>query len=267
MMPVVNGMGQSRSTVPKQEKLEAIFNQHLNVVNVIRKNYQNEGWSFPGYVYIDATAGCGDNTEVGAPGSPKVFCKCVETFDLPHTCHLIDREPHNTSNLHNLFENNPNVKIYTGENSDVLYDVIGTLRGTPFGLIYFDPNGVPDFDYIGTICQHPALKKIDVLIRFSATAIKRVRTVFDNHTLKEYISSIPKQCWVIGEVAHKDPWQSMFALGLNQKIHGYDRYGLYPIDSSSGSVLLRRLNYTVKELSDPLPGQTTIFDFGQAVRA
>lgn len=264
-MVVVNGMGQSSATASKQGILDAIVDQHVAVVSEIAKKYAARNWHFPGYVYIDATAGCGDNVEVGVIGSPRIFHTKIQASGLPYRCHLIDREPVNTQALQKIFSNDPCVQIYCGDHRTVLRDILQTLDERPFGILYFDPNGVPDFGLIEEVCKKQAFEKVDVLIRFSATAVKRVRGAFGRRSVKESLESIGKTNWLIGVGAHGDPWQSTFAFGLNHSISKYTRTGLYSIGSVRGESILRQINYTAKERESRLPGQTNLYEFSRRV--
>jgi len=266
-MAVINGIGQSLATISKQRILDAILDQHMAVVRGISRKYAARDWHFPGYIYIDATAGCGDNTEVGVPGSPRIFYAQIRRSGLPYQCHLIDKKPVNVQALQRIFGDDPCVQIYCGDHREVLYDVLQTIRGRPFGICYFDPNGVPDFEFIADLCKKQVLEKVDFLLRFPATAVKRAQGAFGRRSVKESLESIEKTNWMIGVGAHRDRWQSTFVFGLNHPINEYARTGLYSIDSDKGESILRQINYTVKERAASLPGQTNLFDFSRRVEA
>lgn len=262
-MVVVNGQGQSQATPIKQGIFEAVLDQHLSIVSAIRMTkYLQRGWRFPGYVYIDATAGCGDNLEVGVPGSPRIFDGKIRDSGMPYKSYLIDRDSKNVERLQSLFKDDPRVNIYCGKHEFVMSEVLTDIgNNKPFGILYFDPNGAPNFEFIAHLCRAPMLERVDLLIRFSATAVKRVRRAFGRDSLEEMIREIPKTNWMVGYGAYRDPWQSAFLFGLNTPIKEYRKTGLHNIDSATGQQILYQINYTSEEKQAFFPPQTCLFDF------
>ena len=109
-----------------------------------------------------------------------------------------------------------------------------------FGLIYYDPNGRPDWEAITHLSKNPALSKFDILIRYNAMAEKR------NHQntgklLLDYLVSVKKQHWMIRDILPGERWQWTFLLGMNYKIRPWKSQRFHYIDSEEGNAILQKI--------------------------
>lgn len=265
-MPVAaNGVGFSDNTPNKQRLFGHIVDQHLAVVSKIREKFlQNHysGWPGTEYLYIDATSGSGHSPETGDAGSPLIVAEQARRSGMPYRCHLIDRNAVNAETLRTTFAEDPRCEVYCGEYQDVLSSIVSRIRGRPYGLIYFDPNGQPDFDFIARLSQHPALSRVDVLIHFTATGLKRARRIAEEDTLEARLHRVNKQHWMIAQVTAGSPWQWTFLLGLNYRMKPYEKMGFAYIDSDRGERLLYEMNYTKDEkCAIPARRQLILSDF------
>lgn len=265
-MPVAtNGVGFSDNTPNKQRMFGRIIDQHLAVVGVIRKKFlqnQYSGWPRKEYLYIDAMAGCGHSPETGAAGSPLIFVERARRSGMSYRCHLIDRNDENAAALRATLSNDPRCEVHSGRYQNVLPGLVSQIRGRPYGLIYLDPNGQPDFDFITQLSQDSALSRVDFLIHFTATGLKRARRITDGATLEDRLRQINKQLWMIAPVTEGSPWQWTFLIGLNYRMKPYEKMGFVYIDSDRGERLLYEINYT-KDEKDAIPpkDQLILSDF------
>jgi len=245
-MPIVNGMGQSAATVPKQDALYAILRQHLAVVRGIFAKYRDGPQV---YQYVDANAGCGYNELVDCDGSPLVFLKAVQEVTVPYYARFVEINAPNAMELRAKIGNGNHNEIIQADNRDVLPNVIKGFRLGSYGLLYTDPNGRPDFDLLSEVSRLPQMDKIDILIRYSATAQKRTIYQTGKH-LEDYLAEINKNKWRICETDPKDGKQWTFLMGLNYGgIRDMKKLGFCYVDSARGQRILAKVNHTNEELA------------------
>lgn len=242
-MPVKNGIGYGQYTLDKQFGLEMLFKYHMSVVREVLGNHPN----FPQiYHYIDTNAGSGHNEELDCDGSPLIYEKEIRQIGIGGKSWLIEREPENADILRDLVGG----EIIIGDNRDVLHGIIARLPWRAFGLLYHDPNTVPDFDLLTKACRNSRMYKMDILIRCSGTSIKRARSAYPDKfcNLQEYLSKINKKYWLVRRLAHGDRHQWTFLFGTNWKdIKDWKKRGFYRIDSAEGKQILHTITYTAPE--------------------
>lgn len=241
--PKNESIGHSKVTPDKQFRLDKMLRQHMNVVKAILDKYKNMPQK---YYYFDLNAGDGTNIE-NCSGSPLIFLEAVNGSGLDYESHFIDIEH---ANIHELKKRMPSndsrVSIHLGDNSEVMDRLIKNIslnhRQYAYGLIYTDPNGRPDFDLLGRIST--ALPKFDILIRCNVNAIKR-----NGQKPIEQLAKIHKQQLIIQEPLSSDKWQWAFMLMTNYADYkAWEKHGFYRADTPRGLAIMRRLNYTNKEL-------------------
>jgi three-Cys-motif partner protein len=240
----------SSATPIKQEGLAHFLNYHMDLTKAVLTKHSY----YPDtYVYIDTNAGYGYND--GAIGSPLIFLEKARAKNMKHEAHFIELNSEYTDILQNkLSEIDETGFVHNGDHAEILPKLCKGLRKDTFGLIYHDPNGVPSFSMLSNDVFKSNTRKLDLLIRVSATGIKRKRTANpgnNNKTLADCIKSIPKSTWLIYQVKDKDPWQWTFLFGTNYaKLSAYQSAGFYRLDSDEGQEMLQKLSLTKKELDD-----------------
>lgn len=245
-MPPTKGQGQSAITPEKERVYGLALGHQLNVVDAIFKKHK--GQKFP-YVYIDATAGQGINPLAGVDGSPKITIDALRNAHIHFEAHLIDEVPEYTESLHAWLGGDPRVHIHTGNNRDILPEILDRVHPLSYGLLYFDYNGTPDFDLIQAACAHPNMRYVDLLIRTQTTMLKRGWLADQPHQrIGHRVADVGKSHWMISEYLPSDPCRWVFFFGLNTgDVSPYPKIGFYDIDSVRGQQILANVNYTCKE--------------------
>lgn len=253
-MPSTKGTGQSESTPLKQEGLRAIFKQHLAICS---RGLLKRHWANSIYHYIDMNAGSGHNHDIDCEGSPLVFWEMVSILPIKHKAFLIEIEPTNVNLLIDRTIDWEDCEILIGDNSEWTPRLLRQLPRNTFGILYHDPNGIPDFELLANLSRMHQSSRLDFLIRCPATAIKR--NYHQCHTrLIEHIETIKKKYWIIRELESGCRWQWTFLLGLNtNKVKAWESQGFHYIHSKRGQEIIRQLNYTKDELSEL--NQPTLF--------
>ena len=257
-MPVLNGIGQSAATIGKQETLKYILMQHLAVVRQILVKYPRTPQV---YNYIDANAGCGYNALVECVGSPLVFMEAVDKVPVSHYARFVEIKRENVEQLRWVLDGRNHNEIICGNNKKVVPEIVRQFPPNSYGLLYSDPNGVPDFDMLAKVSRMPQMAKIDILLRFSATSVKRKGSQ-TGERLIEHLKKINKRHWILQSVEKGDPWQWTFLLLLNSDcLNPMRNLGCYYGRTEEGQRILEILNYTKEELQTR--EQLRLFDVDQ----
>jgi three-Cys-motif partner protein len=253
-MPVLNCVGFSDSTSVKQNDFEIIIKTHIKAACLGIIGKADNSWAGNSYLYFDMNAGPGFYN--GISGSPIIFLNEAAKYD--RTLFDVFLFESNELNFQQLKENianchypkNINIRILnTDSSSDILKHV--PSKGFPkYGLIYSDPTGqVPPFETLAKISNITQCKKIDIVVNFAATTIKRIRgshVCSESQTLKDYLSKINKQHWMVREPNSRHQWS--FVIGSNWKdFPAFKKQDFHGIESKRGSSIFDFINYSKKE--------------------
>jgi len=229
------------------------------IVNVISKK---NNWMDVGYNYIDATSGSG--WYGGNKGSPLQFWDAVNSIASPLNieikAYFIE---HKKKVLDELKDNispkcSKNSNFIKGEYWECIPSILKS-EGSKYGILYIDPNGVINFEFLKDIVKLPYLKYMDVVLYCGATSVKRKRKAFDNiEELAGYICTMKKKKWFVSDYWGSQQWA--FFYGTNfPKFKPYSNgVKFYDITSSRGDRIFRRLNFTRDEYQCNLPGQRSL---------
>lgn len=245
-MPTIYNVGCSWVTDDKQERFDALLRQHVSIVGrVFKKN----GWiKNPIYYYIDANAGPGYNPNNGNDGSPMIFLKVMKDIKMPHKGYFVEIDAPNAMDLGIATSEYGDCRVICGNNADIIPEIIKEIPKDAYGLVYTDPNGIPDFDMLAHISRE--CKKLDLLVRCSATSLKRnggrLNTRLDIELMK-----ICKEIRIISMPLHSDSFQWTFIFMTNYTEYTpWKQYGFLRTDTEEGLEVFDRLNYTCKELQE-----------------
>jgi three-Cys-motif partner protein len=262
-MPKINGIGLSEYTDLKQRVFFNLIKQNIVTVDAICKK---KNWSNYRYLYIDATSGNG--WYEGIKGSPLQFWDAINS--LKRILNLEIRAYFIEQNKNILNELNDNLPPNCKRNSILIHgkycDCIPSIyksEGSNFGILYIDPNGIIDFEFLTDISKTRYMKMTDILLNCNATSIKRTRKAFNNiDELINLIKRINKKRWFVSE--YRGPYQWAFFLGTNSKnfIPHSNGIKFYDISSDFGERILHKLNYTKEEYSKNLPHQRNLEEIG-----
>lgn len=234
-------IGHSSQTPNKQVGLAAILRLHLSIVKaVLQKHpyYRRE------YIYVDANAGRGDNPDEGVPGSPVIFLQAAQMSGLSYFGHFIDHDPGSTSTLATAVAFSNKHQIYTGDNRTFVPYVLSRYpRNSTYGLIYHDPNGIPNYDMLAVASEMQP--RMDILIRYAAMAEKR-----NGASLIDSLPRIKKETWIVREIMPGDKWQWTFLFGSNYTSYPeWHKYGFHRVDRNDGRKILLRICNTNEQLA------------------
>ncbi len=248
-MPRTKGRGHSRATVDKAEGLSKLLSQHVHTVNVILKKYNY----FPQkYFFIDAYAGPGYNEEVQCDGSPVIFLKIAKDSGIDYFAWFVEQDINSVRELRKRIEGYPNCEISSHNNSQAVPAIARGLPENAYGLVYADPNGIPDFEMLSKVSLIPKLDKFDILIRYNAAAVKR-NEFQTGEKMLDHLSKINKKYWIIREISPGDKWQWTFLLGMNwDRLKAWKSQGFLYAITPNGIVpeaadIIDKLNYTKDE--------------------
>lgn len=235
-MPVVNGVGCSEYTQTKQEQFAGIFRANYNAWRGV---LAKQRWFDGNYTYIDLNAGPGHHPEYGS-GSPMIALEYLRQYGARYTAHLFERDVVNAQSLAALTDESKNEFVHACDHR-FIDQFVGNGRPNKIpGLIYSDENGnPPPFEFLAQLSK--TFTRMDILIYFSATNIKRVKQ-FTYTDLLNYVRPIERTRAVIREPMGKHQWSFLYM--TNGPAIEWKREGFYDLRSKEGQAIFKRLNET-----------------------
>lgn len=230
------GVGNGSTTYEKHNILNPLFKGHINIVNSL-KYPVNE------YVYIDANAGCGYNSDDF--GSATIFLNnAVKCPSMKFYCVFIEKNRYIFRRLdwntkHIFAPAGTRIEIDTCQMDNAQYFKDSKFSTNQYGLIFCDPNGY-DVPYKELT---PLLKntKIDIVIFLYTYALYRATGVD-----KKKENFAPKIQGLKDLIKYgKKDWY-MREIGAIDNIWGYKKNGTKRIwyRKRPGKILLFGTNYT-----------------------
>lgn len=234
-MPKDNNIGHSTCTVNKQAGFKCVIDTQISIVKSVITKHK---WAPQIFYYIDLYAGDGSNAMEGCPGSPVIFLQEIQD-KMKYSASFIEIEPGNTIYLKAAVQFANSHTVYTGDNAIILPQIIKSIPRYSYGLIYADPNGIPNFDMLSNASKH--LPKMDILIRCPATAIKR-----NGNSLQDFIHRIDKSNWLVQRPEGKWQWTFLFATNYTE-YPTWKKLNMHNLQSNEGKEIFRTIAYTEKE--------------------
>lgn len=245
-------------------------------------------------IYVDMNAGSGYNFKAGCVGSPLIFMEAAARHTYKKALFFIEKNDSNVhklvSQLNLLTESEwgcccseilPGLRFldpeeendgarewcgYTpdekndilvthGDNKEVLPRIIGSLKGqSPYGLIYNDPNGRPDFEVLQQVSRLPQTFCVDIMIHISGTLYNFPRVVHSKkfpdkwRKISGHIARINKKEWIVREFQPGDSQHWTFLIGTNwTDYRAWESKGFYKIKSEKGKAIFDILDNTEDE--------------------
>lgn len=245
-MPVVNGRGYSQYHTPKkQELLTSLIKKTCGALRGIHLKHPQKNTTFH---WVDAYAGPGYNTEVGCNGSPLIFQETVRLLKWPYLGYCIDKEVSSIRTLESNLKGDRYFSLYPGDCAEVIPEIFRTdITGDPYGILYMDNNGAPDFKTAGYVSGFDRLRHMDFVFHLPATSVKRnYGAGFTPDDLYDKLMKINKTKWFICSChpVGSDAWQWVMILGTNYMgWKGLKSLGFYEITSSEGEAILNFVNH------------------------
>lgn len=267
--------GQGVHTGEKQYGLDRILTLWLSIVKNIKHNAEAGKYNQKmreiierPIVILDLNAGTGWNDKVNCIGSPLIILDAVKRFPYRTFLDFIEIDEPSSRALYQRLEackktgSKDFFECYIGDNKEVLPQILENMDEKRYGLIYHDPNGVPDFDLMRTVSYNPKSRFIDIMFRISGTNYKRTRLGMDAfgaknchpHLVGKYpkltdqLKKINKKHWIIRDIIDPDPYQWTFLMGTNwTDFPAWKKEGFYDTESLRGKEILRRVTYSDEE--------------------
>lgn len=236
-MPIAKGQGQSDMTPFKQQDLAAFINKLWlgRAISASKKDYLAKTIQF-----IDMYAGSGWNPQHGLDGSPIILCKAAENKKVPYFLHAIEEIKESALELEQRL-NAYNARVYPGDNRKFLPEILNRLHKN-IGLLYADPNGIPDWEAIARFSQDKRARFVDILIRYNSSA--HWRNLHNGYLLPESLNDVDKKFWYGKEVYHFDKKQRWsFLWGCNYEFGDWESQGWIAFSKPNGKDLLEKLTY------------------------
>jgi len=208
-VPNNNGYGYSNHTAQKQQELVYMLNAFIPICKGALSQWRNFDQTL---YYIDLNAGPGTSLESCVIGSPIAFLELAQKHNASYQAILIEQELILCQQLQRAVVGYDNVTIYCNDHKYAIQHVIETTTRNRMGLLYADPNGDPrsEFEVIRQLTSLREYDRFDVLIHFSATAIKRAKT---EECLYDYLEGVNKKYGFISDP--QEQWQWTFILATN----------------------------------------------------
>lgn len=252
-MAVKVGVGHSKYTERKQQDLERVADVYMRIASLA---FMPRGYVQQVYPILDLNAGWGIDPD-GNPGSPIILMEAAERHHLPWLFRGFEK---NDATLELLAEaiqsrclDGSRIQLFSDHHvwTPYVIDDLRTRFGTNwmFGLAYGDGNGDYDapFGPMGLLAE--SLPRVDLLLNFGATALKRMRRAgMTTDDLVSRITAIKKKHILIREPIGAQQW-TMFL--MTNWTEGPAKFGgaleFYPLTSLDGSAILDRVNLSAKE--------------------
>jgi hypothetical protein len=176
-----------------------------------------------------------------------VFRHNAHLLGVPFTAIFIDDIPSNIEELKAIGCWTSDYKFFVGDNAVIVPqkvdEIVRAKIGTVYGLIYCDPNGLPDLNMLSVISKK--LSKVDILIRMNVGAGKRQ---VNKMRVEDITGKLNKTLWLVRGPLSNDPAQWSFLFGTNYtEYKGWKKIGFHRLDSPEGRKIFDILNYTAEE--------------------
>lgn len=249
-MTVKNGVGYSESTIDKQEDFIKIMRMLCTIwKGMIRRNVTDRVY------YYDLNGGFGFDLDNPIIGSPIIAAKALRESKLKHMGYVCEADDQNVRSLSEaMMAYEDTFMIISGNNESALKPFLPSYGYSNYGLIYADPTGYPssEFNFMRYVSKLNSCDRIDLLLSFGSTTIKRVSNCFPDKywRLNEHVNSIYRKVWLIREPlpsSGKKKWS--FLLGTNWGNFPAPQNSFHRIDSEMGQKIFRELSVPSNEIA------------------
>lgn len=259
----MSNVGCSIYTREKWARLEYLLSIHVRICKGIMSR---NDWVSGAYHYFDFYAGPGAYNEshstllAGEIGST---IRALDIFDREQVEHRSFFTEHDTDTYTNLVETiaarQPHPCPWVREMSceeaiDKLCSDWHLLSNSdhkvPFGLAFFDPNGVPDWPSLKRFARSKRFQRIDHLININSAICKWVFTSRLHKETKrptEHLRELDKKKIYLWEPTPGDSHQFALAYCTNGPFPEFRDWGFHLIDSPQGQRIARRIDFSPKE--------------------
>jgi hypothetical protein len=247
----------------KWERLEYLLEAHATACKSI---IGRKPWASKTYHYFDFYSGPGiyaateDEDLIGEHGSPIRAIRTLERVGIDYRVLLSDeKEAHRlTRNLGTIgidgvyaspLTCSEAVDLYT---DDARWVQAYSDTGKPFGIAFFDPNGVPDWAAVERFSNCYRFRFVDLLINVNATINKRCRASSRHaETMRptDHLLNVGKDQVVLWDPCPGDSWQFTLAYCTSRAAPTFKTrsLGFLPIDEPGGQRIARRIDFSEAE--------------------
>jgi hypothetical protein len=217
-MAVIDKVGYSETTLQKQEDFIKIFRMLCSIwKGTIRQSQAGNQ-----ILYFDLNAGHGIGHKIPIVGSPVIAAMTLKEFELPHLGFVCEVYHPNVLTLTRALMAYSDFQVVQGDNRNALIKYLpkANQSGFHYGLVYADPNNYPisEFNFLKDFGLIQGCSRLDVLISFSATTIKRTDNAHaDKHNLSKYLQGANKKKWYIRKLMDgHHHWSFLFGTNWRQ---------------------------------------------------
>ena len=248
-MPISEtGIGYSDVTPDKQDGFRKYINLHIRITQSTFSNFKSVYRYEKKYYYIDCTAGCGKDPLL-LDGSPIIFKQSISKHNIDYSAYLIDCGEANCNDLSKIeMLTDKNISIINDDYQNAVPKIFESTDKNIYGLLYIDPNGTPDFEFLEYVSRQK--KKLDILVRYNSTANKRARCAFDTgyDYLSSWVKKIDKKTIIIREPLPGDKHEWTFLFMTNAPSWGdWTKERFYDIKTPIGKQIFLKCDKTKKE--------------------
>ena len=240
-MPIAEDIGHGEFTETKHAQLEGFLKWHAMMGASIMRSHGGE------YHYIDLNAGKGE-------GSPRIALDAIRPL-IPSARFLFcEMNPGNVKALEALYGHEPKVTIKPGDHAITALKYVASLTGFLNGVLFHDPNGVPNWEMLRQLSNMPQLHRIEFVVYVTATGLKRKRSAVGGDSLTESMARIKKKYWLVRSPQGNHQWT--FLVGTNWKdFQGWQKQRFYRTETEIGRSILGKLSLTSDERRDKYQGR------------
>jgi three-Cys-motif partner protein len=256
----VGKVGCGEFTRLKWDRLDYLLSVHVPIVcGIIRRNF----WAMPYYHYFDMYAGPGiygeeyGNGLAGEDGSPIRALLALRSARYPYRVRFFDTSQRQVDSLRESLA----VRGFHQEMSNIrkadcaagVQEIMSMPAGRNarmLGMVFFDPNGKPDWPAIRTLARHPNSTYLDFFINLNVSIHKRLyySSVHDDSLRPtEWLRVLGKKSIYLWRPAKSSPEQFTLSYCTNGPFPEFENHGFHHIDTEAGQEIVRLIDFRPDE--------------------
>jgi hypothetical protein len=256
----VGEVGCGEFTRLKWDRLDYLISVHVPMVRgIMQRNY----WVQPFYYYFDMYSGPGiyteqhDNDLAGEAGSPIRVLRALRAARLPYRVRFYDSSPQQADSLRgSLATAGFPQEVINVRNADCeagVRDIMAIPTGRNsriYGMVFFDPNGRPDWPAIKALSTHLNSQFLDFFINLNTSITKWLfysSIHKDSMRPTEYLRSLRKNSVYLWRPPKSSPEQFTLSYCTNGSFPEFKKHGFHHIDSPEGQDIVRLIDYRPDE--------------------
>lgn len=244
----------------KWERLDYLLSVHVPMVcGIARRNL----WVIPFYHYFDMYSGPGiygeehDPDLSGTVGSPLRALRALRAAGYPYRVRFHDADRRQTAALRASLEAQGfQQEVKYVHDADCAAGVREIMRipagrnARMFGMVFFDPNGKPDWPAIQALSAHPNSIHLDFFINLNTAYHKFLfySSIHDDSLRPtEWLRVLGKKSIYLWRPAKSCDQQFALSYCTNGPFPEFKNHGFHHIDTEEGQEIVRSIDYRPDE--------------------